>query len=115
MSGWQSGFKTYKSLPLIKTDDESFEERDASDQVEPYPEIIRESYEAGDAMRLKLQLDGMQVHRNKSPIPDLDVDPLPLLPVKANGKSKARLKYTVKGARVYIRFHTLPSALIAQP
>lgn len=66
-------------------------------------------------MLLELHLDGMQGYRNKSPIPDLHVDHLPLLPVNANGKSKARLKYTVKGTRVYIRFHTLLSALIAQP
>jgi hypothetical protein len=51
--------ETHKTLPIIKTDDKSFEQRDTPDDVKAHPEMIREPNAARETIALELHNHGV--------------------------------------------------------
>ena len=88
-------FETNKTLPIIKTDDKSFEQRDTSDDVKTHPEMVREPNAARETIALELYIHGMQVDRNEAAVAYLDIDTFTLLPYKAKKQSKINFEYTI--------------------
>ena len=52
-------FETNKTLPIIKTDDKSFEQRDTPDDVKAHPEMVRKPDAARETIALELHIHGV--------------------------------------------------------
>ena len=105
-------FETNKTLPIIKTDDKSFEQRDTPNNVKTYSKVVREPNAAGETIALELYIHGVQVDRNEAAVAYLDIDASTLLPYKAEKQSKIGFEHTIEGTGIHIRLDPLPLALI---
>jgi hypothetical protein len=106
-------FETNKTLPIIKTDDKSFEQRDTPDDVKTYSKVVREPNAARETIALELSINGVQVDRDEATITYLDIDTFTLLPDKAKKQRKIGFKHTIEGIGIHICLDLLPLALIA--
>src|SRR5262249_47869714 len=106
-------FEKKKTLPIIKTDDKSFEQRDTSNDVKTYSKVVREPNAAGETIALELHIHGLRVDRNEAAIAYLDIDASTLLPYKAEKQSKIGFEHTIEGTGIHIRLDPLPLALVA--
>ena len=52
-------FETNKTLPIIKTDDKSFEQRDTPNDVKTYSKVVREPNAARETIALELYIHSM--------------------------------------------------------
>jgi hypothetical protein len=106
-------FETNKTLPIIKADNKSFEQRDTPDDVKAHSEMVREPNTARKTIALELHIHGVQVDRNEAALAYLDIDAFTLLPYKTKKQGKIGFEHTIEGTGIHIRLDPLPLALIA--
>ncbi|MBM3299213.1 MAG: hypothetical protein FJY85_04600 [Deltaproteobacteria bacterium] len=90
--------KGQNALAFLKADLESLKDARSSQQVKANTQFLGESHPGNEPFRSYLDFELMQIHRNETAIPNLQIDPIPSAVIEADAISNLSTEYGISGS-----------------